>query len=264
MNYTNKVVWITGASSGIGEALAYLFAKENAKIIISARNTTELNRVKEACLSYCTDIMVLPLDLTESKNFSKLVDSVIAKYGKINLLINNGGISQRSLISETPIEIDRKIFEVNFFGTIALTKAVLPYMLKVSSGHIAVVSSIVGKFGFPQRSAYSASKHALHGFFETLSAENKNNGIKTTIIIPGRILTKISVNAITSSGKAHNEMDHGQSGAMTADQAAGKILKGLKKEKKEILIGGKDILMVYIKRFFPFIYYRIVSKVTPR
>ena len=264
MNYTDKVVWITGATSGIGEALAYKFANENAKLVLSSRRMDELERVQNKCLLICKDCIIIPLDLSKSDNFNELVSKVINTFGRIDLLMNNGGISQRSFIKDTPVDIDRKVFEVNFFGTVALTKAVLPFMLLEKKGHIAVVSSIVGKFGFPLRSAYSASKHALHGFFETLYAENGKDGIMTTVIIPGRINTMISVNAVTSSGEAHNIMDHGQKGGMTSEAAADKIIKALKKSKREVMIGGKDLLMVHIRNYFPRIYYRIVSKVKPK
>ncbi|MBN2634825.1 MAG: SDR family NAD(P)-dependent oxidoreductase, partial [Prolixibacteraceae bacterium] len=159
--------------------------------------------------------------------------------------------------------VDRKIFEVNYFGTIALTKAILPEMIKNGGGHLAVTSSIVGKFGFPYRSSYSASKHALHGFFESLRAENVQHNIRVSIIVPGRIKTNISVNAINSEGKTHAKMDEGQDNGMTAEKSAEIICKKLIKEKKEILVGGKEVIMVHIRRFFPFLYYRLSSKVKP-
>ena len=261
MNTKGKIVWITGASSGIGEALAYEFAKEEANIVLSARRESELLRVQKNCLQYCKNCMVLPLDLTSSDKFPSLVKDVIDKFGQIDYLINNGGISQRSLVENTPIDIDRKVFEVNFFGTIALTKAVLRYMLDKKQGHISVVSSLVGKFGFPMRSAYSASKHALQGYFETLRAETSGRGIKTCIVIPGRIKTNVSFNAITASGKSHNKMDDGQAKAMSAEKAARKIIRAIKRGKREVLIGGSDRLLAYIRRFIPSLYYYIVTRV---
>ncbi|MCF8372475.1 MAG: SDR family oxidoreductase [Bacteroidales bacterium] len=261
MDYRGKTVWITGASSGIGEAVAKEFAHEGARLVISSPEIEELERVRKECLEFCQDCLVLPLDLTRQDEFPQLVEKVLSDFGSINLLINNGGISQRSLVSETPIEIDRKVFEINFFGTIALTKAVLPVMLKQGSGQIAAVSSITGKFGFPLRSAYSASKHALFGFFETLYLENAKNGIKVNMIIPGRVQTAISKHAITSNGSAHGKMDDGQSGGITKELAARKIIIGLRKDKKEILVGAKELNMVHIRRFFPALFRRIAMNI---
>lgn len=261
MIYKNKVVWITGASSGIGEAVAKEFAREDARLVISSPEKQELERVRKDCLRFCKDCLVLPLDLTRQTEFPQLVEKVQAEYESIDLLINNAGISQRSYIADTPIEIDRKVFEINFFGTIALTKAVLPVMLKQKSGQIAVMSSIVGKFGFPLRSAYSASKHALQGFFETLLLENSKDGIKVSIIIPGRVQTAISKHAITSDGSAHGKMDDGQSGGITKELAARKIINGLRKDKKEILVGAKELNMVHIRRFFPALFRRIAMNI---
>ena len=142
----NKVVWITGASSGIGEALAQSFASEGAQLVLSARRVDELLRVKKSLKIADVDVMILPLDLSDTAKINELTQQVIAKFGRIDVLVNNGGISQRSLAKDTSMEIVRKLMEVNFFGTIALTKSVLPYMLKQKSGHIIVMSSIAGKF----------------------------------------------------------------------------------------------------------------------
>ena len=198
--FKNKVVWITGATSGIGEALAKEFALQGAKIIISSRRIEELERVKNLLKLPEGDLLILPLDLEDLSNINILSQLVINKFGRIDILVNNGGISQRSLTKDTSIETDRKLMEVNFFGTVALTKSVLPYFLKQKGGHIVVVSSIVGKFGFHLRSAYAASKHALHGFFESLRMEIYNENVKVLIVCPGKIRTNISINAYTGDG----------------------------------------------------------------
>ncbi len=263
MDFTNKTIWITGASSGIGEALALEAAAQGANVVLSARNETKLIQVQSACKKLGSKAMVLPLDLAQADQFSTLAEQVIRQFKQIDILINNGGISQRSLATETPIEVDRKIMEINFFGNIALTKAVLPFMLAQKSGHIVTISSIVGKFGFPLRSTYSASKHALHGFYETLRAEIKDDNIQVSIVIPGRIKTQVSVNAISKDGKAHNQMDEGQADGLSAEACAKKILKGIARGKKEILVGRKELLLVHIRRFMPWLYYRIVNKIKP-
>jgi short-subunit dehydrogenase len=261
LEYKSKTVWITGASSGIGRALAKRFSEEKANLVLSSRNISELENLKSELKKYNNKVIIEVLDLTKQETFGVIVDRVIAEFGAIDLLINNGGISQRSLVEETALIVDRKLMEVNFFGTVALTKAVLPHMLKQGGGQIAVVTSVVGKFGFPLRSAYSASKHALQGFFDTLRAETQDRGIKVSIIIPGRIKTNISVEAIVADGSTHGKMDAGQEKGMGVEEAAEKMFEGLRKEKKEILVGRKELIMVMIRRFFPFYYYKIVSKV---
>src|ERR1041385_5133588 len=171
MFFTDKVIWITGASSGIGEALAGAFANEGSKLILSARRAEELERVKKKLNLRDDRCLILPLDLADTSEINSLTKKVLEKFSRIDILVNNGGISQRALAKDSPLEIDRKIMEVNFFGQVAITKSVLPYMLKQRSGQIVVVSSISGKFGFWLRTAYASSKHALHGFFESLRLE---------------------------------------------------------------------------------------------
>lgn len=259
----NKVVWITGASSGIGEALAKAFAIEGAKLVLSARREEELNRVKKSLNIPDSDVLILPLDLSDTTKTNEFTQKVISKFGQIDILINNGGISQRSLTLETPLEIDRKIMEINFFGTIALTKSVLPFMIKQKSGHIIVMSSIAGKFGFFFRSAYSASKHALHGFFEALRMEIFNDNIKVLIVCPGKIKTDISINAITGTGGKHNKMDQSQAQGLSAEECARQILKGIRNNKDELFIGGKELRAIWVKRFFPNLFTRLIRKQKP-
>lgn len=261
MYYKDKCVWIVGASSGIGRALAIELSLQKANIIISSRNEKELGIVKEICENNGAKCAIIPLDLMNTENFAAKTALAISQYNRIDYLVLNGGISQRSLIKDTPLDIDRKLMEVNYFGNIALAKAVLPLMIHQQSGHIATVSSIVGVFGFPLRSAYAASKHALHGFYETLRAEHKDDHILVSVIIPGRVKTNISINAIDKDGNPHNKLDEGQANAMSAEKAAKKILKGLKRKKKEIHIGGLEILMIYLRRYLPFVFYRIVTKI---
>ena len=264
MSFANSTVWIIGASSGIGRALAIDMAKHQANLVISSRNITELENVKKDCLNYTQNCTVVPLDLEINSDYNNEVKQVVKKYSTIDFLIINGGISQRSQIHETPISIDRKLMEINYFGNISITKSVLPYMMKQKSGHIVVVSSIVGKFGFPLRSAYSASKHALHGYYETLRAEQKSNNINVTIIIPGRVKTNISQNAILKDGSSYDKLDTGQAQGISAQSCSIQIIKAIKKNKKEVLIGGSELTMVWIRRFFPFLFYRLITKIQPK
>lgn len=259
---SNKRIWITGASSGIGEALAYELAKFNTHLILSSRRENELERVKSKCEG-AASVTIVPLDLSIQEDIEKAADKVLAELGTVDILINNGGISQRGLTAETDISVDRKIMEVDYFSGVILTKKLLPAMLAQKSGHIVAISSIVGVFGFPLRSAYSAAKHAIHGFYESLWAENHKDGIDVTVACPGRILTNVSLHALIGNGQEHGEMDHAQANGITAEKCAKKIVKAIRKRKKEVFICRKDILMVYFRRWFPWLYYTLVSKVKP-
>ncbi len=263
MYFTNKTIWITGASSGIGKAVAIKLSEENTHLILSDINEKGLREVVDICEKNSCTTQIVQVDLSDEKSVESAILQVAKKRLKIDSLYHFAGISQRSLVSETPLFVDRKIFEINFFGAIALTKAVLPEMIKNGGGQIAVTSSIVGKFGFPYRSSYSATKHALHGFFESLRAENRQNNIQVSIIIPGRVKTNISLNAINKEGKTHSKMDDGQSSGITAEKAAEIICRNLKKNKKEILVGGKELMMVHIRRFLPRLYYYMSSRIKP-
>jgi dehydrogenase/reductase SDR family member 7B len=258
--FGNKIVWITGATSGIGEALSLAFAKEGAKLILSARRITELERVKTSINLKDEDVFILPFDLENASNTDELCKQVISKFGHIDILINNGGISQRALTKDTPIEVDRKIMEINFFGTIALTKSVLPYMLRQKAGHIVVMSSIAGKFGFYFRSAYSASKHALHGFFESLRMEIYKENVKVLLVCPGKIKTNISINAVTGDGGKHNKMDDSTEQGLSAEECADQILRAIKNNKEEVFIGGKELRAIWLKRIFPGLFSKMIRK----
>ncbi|MDO8999950.1 MAG: SDR family oxidoreductase [Bacteroidota bacterium] len=261
--FKDKVIWITGASSGIGEALALEFAKQEARLILSSRREDELKRVGALTKLPELDLLILPFDLADTSNASGLSAQIMNKFGRIDILINNGGISQRSEAIETPIEIDRQLMEVNYFSYIALTKAVLPYMKRQKSGRIIAISSIAGKFGFYLRSSYSAAKHALHGFYESLRLETESFGIKTLVVCPGKIKTNVSLNAVTATGKGHNKMDESHENAMSAEDCAKQIIKGILNNKEEIFIGGKEILMVKIKRFLPKLFSKLIRKQSP-
>lgn len=263
MLFNDKIIWIVGASSGIGRALAIDMAKQKAKLILSSRNVEELENVQQTCLQFTEHCTVLSLDLERNTDYKSQIQEVINLYKGIDYLLLVGGISQRSNVSETPEIIDRKLMEINYFGNISLTKAVLSIMIEQKSGHIVVVSSIAGKFGWPLRSAYSASKHALHGFFESLRAEQYPNNIKVTIAIPGRVKTNISENALLKDGSKYGRLDAGQENGISAQLCAEKIIRGIRKNKKEILIGGKEIYMVWIRKFIPSLYYKFAAKTEP-
>jgi short-subunit dehydrogenase len=259
--FEGKVAWITGASSGIGEALVREFVMSGARVIASSNDQAGLEHVKASLGDKSSMIKCLSFDLTDNEHFEALANEAFTENGKIDFLLNIGGVSQRARIDETPLWLDRKIFEINYFGTIALTKAVLPYMIRQQSGHILATSSISGRFGFPLRSAYSASKQALHGFFETLYLENKKNNLRVSVIIPGRVRTSISIHALESNGREHGKLDDGQAGGLTPEQAASIIVKGIRRNRREILVGKGEMMMLHIRRYFPWLFFRIADKI---
>ncbi|GHB26914.1 SDR family oxidoreductase [Mongoliitalea lutea] len=260
---SKKTIWITGASSGIGEAVTEKSLREGHQVIISARNTEKLEEIK-AQSPFKDSIAILPLDLYKSESFGTIVKKAIDAFGKIDVLLNNGGISQRSLVRETSLDVDRKIMEVNYLGTVALTKALLPHFLERKTGQFAVVSSLVGKFGSPYRSSYAASKHALHGFFDSLRAEHAADNIYVTMICPGFIRTNVSINALTGDGSPLGTMDDAQNKGMSAEACAKIIYKAIINRQEEVLIGGKETYAVYLKRFFPTIFSKILAKAKVR
>jgi short-subunit dehydrogenase len=255
-----KVIWITGAGSGIGEALALAYNHTEHTIILSGRNKTQLESVSKNILNP----YILQLDITQENQITEAVTTIQSTFGNVDILINNAGVSQRATVSETTNDVGRNLMEVNFFGSVHLTKAVLPMMKKANKGSIVAMSSAAGKFGFPLRSYYSASKHALHGFYESLSLELKDTQIHVMVVCPGRIRTDISKNALTGSGKSHNQMDQGQLNGIPVEKCASKIIQGISTKKAELYIGGNEILLIYIKRYFPFLFRLIAKRVNPK
>ncbi|MFV8378534.1 SDR family oxidoreductase [Flavobacterium sp. LB3R33] len=257
MNAINsKIVWITGASSGIGEALAYELATRNCKLILSARNIKALEVVKSKCST--AEVVILPFDLSDFDNAKNQVDNAIAAFGKIDILVNNGGVSQRSLIADTDFEVDKKLIEVDYLGTVALTKALLPHFIKNKKGHFVTVTSLMGKFGSPYRSGYCGAKHALHGFFDVLRMEHQKDNINVTLICPGFIQTNVAKNALTADGSKQNTDDEATLNGMPVIIFVKKLIKAVESNTFEAYIGGKEVLGVYLKRFFPKLLHRFV------
>ncbi|MCB0734630.1 MAG: SDR family NAD(P)-dependent oxidoreductase [Flavobacteriales bacterium] len=261
---TGQTVWITGAGSGIGKALCLTYARSGATIILSGRRKEVLDVVATECREVGATCHVIPLDLAKPNSIGFAVKAARLEVDRVDVLINNGGVSQRSLVIDTPIEVDRQIFEVNFFGTVELTKEVLPWMIEKGGGQLVVISSISGIFGFPLRSAYSASKHAVAGFFETLGLENLKHNILTSVVYPGRIRTEISKSAITADGTPNNEMDRGLAKGMDVMKCAHRIHRGIQKKKRKILVGGTEMLLVYIYRWLPALFWRIAPNINPK
>ncbi len=256
----DQVVWLTGASSGIGEALAYELSKEGAKLILSARRLSELERVQKQC-AHPTNTKVLALDLGDPFSLSQKAIEAQTFFGEVDILINSGGISQRDLAINTSIEVDRKIMEVNYFGSITLSKALLANMVKRKKGHHVVISSATGIISSPLRTAYAASKHALHGFYDSLRAEHYKDNIQVTIVCPGYIKTNISLNALMGDGSNQNKMDAAQANGISAEECANRTVRAIKKDREEVYIAGiRELMGIYIKRFFPSLFSKIIRK----
>lgn len=263
MNFSAKTVWITGASAGMGAAVAELIAEKCSQLILSGRNLEALNKISAQLSRNGLSVYVIPFDLQDEGSVINAYNTVKKEALIVDALLQFGGLSHRSLALDTETDVERKIMEVNYFGTVKLAKLVLKDMIQQKAGLLAATSSIVGKFGFPYRSSYSAAKHALHGYFETIRAENVDNNIKVSIIIPGRVATNFSMHALLKDGAAHGKMDQGLENGISVESAAKKIVKSLEREKKEILVGGKELLMVHLRRWIPSLAYRLAAKVSP-
>ncbi len=234
-DYTNKVVWITGTSSGIGKETAFRFAEARARLILTALEPDLLEQVREECLRLgAKDVTCLPFDLGQTDALPQLAQDALNAYGRIDVFYNNAGISQRGTTVETDMAVIRKVMDIDFYAPVILTKAVLPKMIEQGGGQLAVTTSIAGLFGFPLRCAYSSAKHALYGFFETVAAENYKDGIRVTILTP-----------------------------ITPEKASRIIFNAIAKEKREQLVGSSELIMAHIKRFFPGLCAKLARKIKP-
>jgi len=258
MPFRDQIAWITGASSGIGEALAVELARQGAILVLSARREEELKRVADRTGLSPDRYLILPLDMTRPDDFPGAVAAVLNRFQRIDYLFQNAGITQRGLTAETELSVYRRLMELNFFGVVGLTKAVLPAMLATRKGHFIVTSSVAGKVGIRLRSGYCASKHALHGFFDALRAETHAQGLRVTLICPGYIKTPISLHALDAQGNRHDRMDENQARGMAPEACARAILRAVAANKEEAYIGGKEIAGIYLKRFFPGLLSRVV------
>lgn len=257
--FEGKTVWITGASSGIGEALAYECARLGARLILSARRGDELKRVVKHCEGSERHIIV-PMDLADSQDFDAMVNKIWRDTSGVDLLINNAGLSQRALVMDTQMDVHRTIMEVNYFGTVALTQALLLHMLERGQGGIITVSSLVGKFTTPLRSAYAASKHAITAYMDSLRAELHDTGLQFTTVYPGFIRTNLTYKALLGDGSEQNSMDRAQQEGMAPQECARRIIKAYRKGKDEAFVGGKETRAVLLKRLFPRLFAKIVRK----
>jgi dehydrogenase/reductase SDR family protein 7B len=263
--FSDKVVWITGASSGIGEALAYAFSYRGAKLILSSRRMDELDRVKHTC-RHPENVKILPLDLSDIPSLDEKTVEAISGFGHIDIMIHNGGISQRSLIVDTNLEVHRSVMELDYFSYVSITKALLPHFIQRKSGHFVVTSSVMGKIGTPMRSAYAAAKHALHGFFDCLRAEVSVYNIKVTILTPGYISTNISRYALTKDGSKLGTQSENIANGLEPGKAAVQILKAIEKGSYESYIGkfSGEKIVLWLNRLSPGMVIKQASKLGPK
>jgi short-subunit dehydrogenase len=261
MNYSGKTVWITGASSGIGAELARQFAQEGARVIISSHEAEELEDVRKELEPVSKEVHTVVFNLGNPDEVKSTAEKVLAEFGTVDVLMNNGGISTRAEAIETSIEMDRKVMEIDYFSGVILAKTLLPAMIEKGFGHIGITSSISGKFGWPQRSAYAAAKHALFGFYESLWAENYHRGIRVTLFSPGRVRTNISYHALLKDGKEHRKMDPGLDKGIPPATCARKMIRAMKRNRKDVLIGRTELIMVWIHKYCKPLYHRMVNRV---
>lgn len=254
-----QTVWITGASSGIGEALSHSCARRGAKLVLSARRREELERVA-AALPSGSNAVVVPLDLAAWEELPAVVERVLSEVGPVDVMIHNGGLSQRSRAIDTDTRVVERLLRVNFLGAVALTRALLPSMVARRRGRFLVVSSLVGEFGTPLRSAYAASKHALHGYFEALRLEHHQDGLGVTIGCPGFVRTQISVNAVVGDGAAQGTMDEATGKGLSPEDCAEGLLEGFEAGRDEVLVGGRERFAVYAHRYAPGLFARVLRR----
>ena len=259
-HWTGKTLWVTGASSGIGKAVAVLLARSGARVILSARRPDALEEVVHAHQLPPERILVLPLDLAWADSLPGKCQEALEWAGRIDGVVHCGGISQRSMAKDTALEVDRRIMEVDYFGTVALTKALLPHFLSQGAGKIAVVTSLMGLFASPLRSGYCGAKHALHGFFEALRAEHHDDGLRITLVCPGFIRTEISMNAMVGDGSVQGTMDEKTGGGLSPEACAVQLVRALEKEKPLVLIGRSERIGAYLARFAPNLLRRMMRR----
>lgn len=255
---SQKVVIITGASSGIGKSLAYEYAKKNFYVVIAARNIEKLKVIEDDLVTQGIEVLSVKADVSIQKDCERIIVDTIEKFGRIDVLINNAGISMRSLFKDVELSVIKRLMDVNFWGTVYCSKYALPYLID-SKGSLVGVISIAGYLGLPARSGYSASKYAIRGFLDTLRVENLKTGLHVLVAAPGYTASNIRNTALTEKGDLQGESPRNESKMMTSEEVATKIANAVDKRKAELIltfVEGK--FSVFLKKFFP----RLVEKLT--
>jgi dehydrogenase/reductase SDR family member 7B len=249
-DFKGSVCWITGASSGIGEALAKTLSSQGALLILSARNEIQLEKVKSQCTNPA-NITILPCDMEDHASLLQISQSAWILHNRIDFVFLNAGIAVRDTVINTETAILLKVMNTNFIGAATIARSLLPMMIESGGGTFAVTSSLSGKYGIPKLSAYAASKHALHGFFSALRTEYAKDGIKVSMLIPGLIKTNISVHGLTGDGKPYGKMMESLATGMSPDECAEKLVKSVLKGKSEVIVGNSERISLLINRLFP-------------
>jgi short-subunit dehydrogenase len=255
--FAGKVVWITGASSGIGKSLALAFHEAGARLILSARRRAVLDEVAGDC-GTVPEVRVLAMDLSVVEELPDRVATALEFFGHVDIMVHNAGVALRDRALDTSLEVDRRVMATNYLGPVAITKALLPSMIQRGSGQLVVVGSLSGKYGGPLLSSYAASKHALHGFFDSLRAEVHADNIRITFVIPGFIRTPIAVHALTGDGSTFGRTLDVHERGMDPDECAARILRAVERGKREALVGGPEVYSVYMSRFFPTAFTKLI------
>lgn len=261
-NLAGKTVWITGASSGLGEALAHSFARRGARLLLSARRADRLEAVARASGARTAD--VLPLDLADLGSLKDKADEALARVGRVDVMVHNAGVGQRALVTESSFEVDRQLMEVNFLGPVALTKAVLPSMLANGGGDFVVISSVLGLMSVKRRAAYCASKHALHGYFNALRAECSERGVRVLLVCPGHIDSEFSQQALQADGRPQGIDESGTRAGLSPTECAEQTLHALLRGQAEIYPAKWEALGVYLSRFAPGLMRNVAARMKAR
>jgi short-subunit dehydrogenase len=246
----DKVVIITGASSGIGEACALEFANKGANIVIAARNLDKLNAVADNIKKIGVAVLAVKCDVSVQLDCENLVKEAIAKFGRIDTLINNAGISMRAVFNEMEVDVLKSVMDINFYGTVYCTKYALPHILK-NKGSVVGVSSIAGYVGLPARTGYSASKFAMQGFLEALRTENLRNNLHVMVACPGFTASNIRNTALSSDGSVQGESPREEQKMMTSEEVAQHIVKGVANRKRTLVLTTQGKLVVFLSKWFP-------------
>jgi short-subunit dehydrogenase len=250
MKMKDKVVIVTGASSGIGKATAIRFAQAGAKLVLAARTLDKLKEVAGEIVNLGAEVLSVQADVSIEQDCKQMVEKAVKKFGRIDVLINNAGISMRAVFEEVDLQVIKNVMDINFWGAVYGTKYALPHILK-NQGSVVGVSSIAGYLGLPARTGYSASKFAMHGFLESLRNENMGNNLHVMIACPGFTASNIRKKALKADGSSQAESPREEGKMMSAEEVADHIFKGVVKRKQKIVLTGEGKLAVFLSKFFP-------------
>ncbi len=259
-HFAGKTVWVTGASSGIGEAIALAFSDVGARVVLSARREPVLEQVRQR-LADPDRSRIVPFDAGDAEAVQRAVAQVLEDEGHVDVMVHAAGITQRARALETDIAVDRRIMELNFFAAVAMAKGLVPAMVERGHGHVCVISSVAGKVGTPLRSAYAASKHALHGWFDSLRAEVYDQGVRVCIVCPGYVNTPILQSAMTADGSPMKGSSAKISSGISPERVAQATLRGIAREENEVYVGGRELAGIYAQRLAPDVVARLIRRV---